>query len=130
MESESVRRRLDYLYTMDHINTMRKLNEKPKPIAGSFEFGLQYANFYYDKINKMLEKEHVDMEVLKELQSLVHIDLKKVRADAKERVANSFAPEFTYVQTKKNDGMMSMIMDFIATLPPASIVDCSPNSPC
>ena len=119
--SEDVRKQLDYYATMEYIEMLQQLNEKDSNnLTGSERYGLKIANFYYEKINKMLESEQVDTVILKELQELVHKDLKAVRYDCEERVQNSICPSYTFEQTRKTNIMMSMIMDFIATLPSAT----------
>jgi hypothetical protein len=110
--SSDIKNQMDYSYTMELIDDMLKI----KPVLGSQKVGHTFATFYKEQIDKMLENEKVNLEILSNLQIKVHNDLIVVRQDRNQRAGNSV---ITDEQTKKNDIMMSMIMDFIATLPEA-----------
>lgn len=113
LKSNTVKSRYDYLITLEYLNNMLAIN----PMIGSQKVGVKYATFYNDKINEMLKDEYINLEILKELQLKVNDDLRFIRNDRKERMGMS---DFTDLQTKKNDYMMSMILDFILTLPDAN----------
>lgn len=110
LTSYDIKKQHDYIYTMNDINEMLSV----EPVIGSQKVGHKYALFYKEQIAKMLENDNVNLDILKDLKERVHKDLKLVRYDRQERSGMS---SFTDEQTKKNDVMMSMIMDFIATLP-------------
>ena len=116
LKSQDVMKQLDYLYTMHEVNQMLEI----KAVTGSQKVGNKYATFYKDKIDEMLKNEYINCDILRELQSRANKDLREVRSDRRERAGMS---DFTDKQTEKNDVMMSMIMDFIMSLPePKEIV--------
>lgn len=110
LTSADIKKQIDYLYSMNDIEEMLKI----KAITGSQKVGNKYATFYKEQIGKMLEKDAVDLEILKDLKVKVHEDLKIVREDRRQRQGIHHT---TDEQTRMNDCMMSMIMDFIASLP-------------
>jgi len=95
----------DYLATMRLINHMIK---KEKSISGSVVIGKEYAEYYKDKIERMLQPDFIDMMILEKLKKKVVLDLEFIREDNKKRFANK--------HTFDNDIMMSMILDFIISL--------------
>ena len=108
--STYIKKQLDYVQVQTHLNTMLKIT----PSSGSQKIGVEYATFYKESIDNMLQNEKVDVNILKLLQKKVHEDLIFIRNDRKFRSGNH---PMTDAQTRMNDIMMSLIMDFIATLP-------------
>jgi hypothetical protein len=107
IKSEKVKNQLDYIITMQHINTMLSKNEVP-PVPGSILLGKKYANNYKTRIDKMLICENIDMDLLKEMQSQVKTDLAVIKADTAFRA---------YIQNARdNSDMMHMILDFILSI--------------
>lgn len=110
LKSNDIKQQEDYMITMDMINEMLSI----KAILGSEKIGRKYADFYNQKITEMLKDENVNIEILAELQNKVDRDLSDVREDCNHR--RGMSPQ-TDKQIQKNNHMMSMIMDFIKTLP-------------
>lgn len=116
MESASIKKQLDYFYTIDMINDMLS----KEAITGSHKLGTKYALFYKEQIEKMLSGETIDKLILLSLQDKVKEDLTFIKNDKQERMSN-FPNNYTQEQTNKNIYMMSMILDFILTLAPKNI---------
>ena len=62
--SSDIKNQLDYSYTMELIDDMLKI----KQVLGSQKVGHTFATFYKEQIDKMLENEKVNLEILSNLQ--------------------------------------------------------------
>ena len=107
MNSNLIREQIDYKMMMNCINKMLEKNKDPMP--GSIILGKKYANFYLNHINKMLELECINKNILEMLCKKVEPDLDFIRKDCERRMYYS-------EDVKDNDNMMSIILDFILTL--------------
>ncbi len=107
IKSCDVKNQVDYIVTMNLIQKM--LNKvTPIPTPGSILVGKKYAEQYNEKINKMLEHEFLNNEILSEMRRNVREDLESIIQDGNRRF-------FSY-HIQENKEMMSMILDFILSL--------------
>lgn len=108
IKSDDIKKQIDYITTMNLINRM--LNKvTPTPTPGSILVGKQYAVNYKDKIDTMLKNEYVDEDVLFDMRRSVKQDLQLIIEDGNRR--------FYSYHIQENKEMMSMILDFILSLP-------------
>jgi hypothetical protein len=95
----------------DYFETMRLIDlmiSKEVSISGSVVIGKKYAEYYKEKIEKMLQPDYIDLMLLEELKKKVVVDLEYIREDNQKRFASK--------NTFDNDRMMSMILDFILSI--------------
>jgi len=104
MLSESVKEQGDYKIVIDMIEKMLNTNGP----NGSIASGKYYAKKYRDIFNDMLREDHVNLDILNMVLSIVDEDLVDVRNDCRRRIRSSF--------TDSNDNMMSMITDFVKSI--------------
>ena len=108
--SVSIKSQLDYQQTMKLINMMLS---KTNNHFGSVLLGQQYAQFYLEQINKMLESELLNIQILAELQIKVENDLRIIRDDCYRRLNIS---NVNKEHIDDNNYLMSMILDFILSI--------------
>jgi hypothetical protein len=108
IKSSDVKNQVDYTITMNLIQKM--LNKvTPIPTPGSILIGKKYAETYNEKINKMLETEYLNSQILYEMRKNVKQDLEMIIQDSNRR--------FYSYHIQENKDMMSMTLDFILSLP-------------